>query len=483
MTIAFESAQELARKIREREISSRELTEYFIGRIERFDDSINAVVVRDFDRALKDADAADSVLARNEAVGPFHGLPMTIKEAYNIAGLPTTWGIADFKDNIADEDADAVSRLRTAGAHFLGKTNVPRALVDGQSYNEIYGTTNNPWNTERVPGGSSGGAAAAVAAGLTSIESGSDAAGSIRSPAHYCGVYGHKPTQGIVSGHGHALKKPSTRSDLGVIGPIARDAGDLAAWMKIVAAPEPLDRPGWVLNLPQPCKRSLSEYRVALWTFDWRAPVSLEISDRVQTIADRLSARGAIVSDTARPAVDVDEAWRVFLSKLRSPGAKGLSDEQFGQLKAVADGFGSEDQSDEAIQARAAVQSHRDWLQQNDSRELIRMAWREFFKEWDILICPSTMTTAFHHDHSPKETRTLMVNGEQCPYIRTIFWVGLISVASLPSTVFPTGTSAEGLPIGLQAVSAEYNDYICIDFARLMGDEFGGFVPPGGYED
>jgi amidase len=198
MTLAFASATELARKIRDKEISSRELTDYYIGRIERFDGDLNAVIVRDFQGARDAADAADAALAKGESLGPLHGVPMTIKESYDIAGTPTTWGIPQFKDNIATTDSDTVAKYKAAGAHFMGKTNVPLQLADFQSYNDIYGTTNNPWNTQRIPGGSSGGSAAALAAGMTGLESGSDIGGSIRNPAHFCGVYGHKPTWGVV---------------------------------------------------------------------------------------------------------------------------------------------------------------------------------------------------------------------------------------------------------------------------------------------
>ena len=227
---AFKSAIELAQMIRDKEISSVELTQYFIDRIERFGATLNTVVVRDFDRALSAARNADDALMRGELAGPLHGLPMTIKESYDIAGLPTTWGIPQFADNIAETDSAVVSRYRAAGAHFMGKTNVPLGLGDFQSYNEIYGTTNNPWDVEVTPGGSSGGTAVALAAGLTGLDSGSDIGGSIRNPAHYCGVYGHKPTWGIISGEGHALPGNVATPDLAVVGPLARSA-DVASFL------------------------------------------------------------------------------------------------------------------------------------------------------------------------------------------------------------------------------------------------------------
>jgi amidase len=483
MTLAFDSATELARKIRDKEISSRELTDYYIGRIERFDGDLNAVIVRDFQGARDAADAADAALAKGESLGPLHGVPMTIKESYDIAGTPTTWGIPQFKDNIATTDSDTVAKYKAAGAHFMGKTNVPLQLADFQSYNDIYGTTNNPWNTQRIPGGSSGGSAAALAAGMTGLESGSDIGGSIRNPAHFCGVYGHKPTWGVVPFHGHALPGMVAPPDIAVVGPLARSAEDLALCMDIVAGADRLNAPGWHLNLPRPAKKSLADYRVAVWANDERAPVSQEVADRAQALGDQLAGLGVTVSDSARPALDIDASLMTYLYMLNGVMKAGLPDDEFKATEAAVAELDPSDNSNEANMMRAAVQHHRDWLRGNNARDVMRMIWREFFNEWDILICPQTATPAFEHDHSPFETRTLTVNNEEQPYFQQIFWAGVITVGYLPSTVFPTGPSREGLPIGLQAVSAEFNDYVCIDFARLLAQELGGFQPPPGFDD
>ena len=480
--LEFKTASQLCAMLKGREISSRELTEHFIGRIEKHDEKINAVVVRDFDRALAAADAADEAIASGRELGPLHGLPMTIKESYNIAGLPTTWGIPAFKDNIATDDAEVVKRFKAAGAHFLGKTNVPFQLVDFQSFNDVYGTTNNPWDTSRTPGGSSGGAAAALAAGLTALESGSDLGGSIRNPAHYCGVYGHKPTWNVVPPQGHALPARVAAQDLAVVGPLARSAEDLALAMDVVAGAAPLNAPGWKLELPRPNGRKLADYRIALWPTDSLAPVSTEIADRVQYVGDRLSALGAIVSDSARPNIDVEDSFQTYLGMANTVATSGAPDEVFQAMQRQAGQLALDDDSLDSVALRGAVQTHRDWLRSNNKRELWRIAWREFFEQWDILICPQMPTTAFEHDHTPlSEGRTISVDDQVQHFFQQIFWAGLITVAYLPSTVFPTGLSQAGLPIGLQAVSAEFNDYLCIDFARLLADEFGGFVPPPGY--
>jgi amidase len=483
MATGFETAIELARRIREKEISSRELTDYFIGRIEKYDEGINAVVVRDFERAREAADRADAALARGEVLGPLHGLPMTIKEGDDIEGLATTWGVPVFEHNIATSDSESVKSYKAAGAHFLGKTNVPFMLSDFQSYNDLYGTTNNPWNPERIPGGSSGGSAAALAAGLTGLESGSDIGGSIRNPSHYCGVYGHKPTWGVVPEQGHALPGMVAPPDIAVVGPMARSAEDLTLAMDVVAGADPPRAAGWKLDLPRPEKRSLSEYRIALWPNDDKAPVSLEIADRVANLGGQLAALGATVSDTARPELDIHMSHVIYIHMLNGELAAGVPDEMFEAAKQAAAEIDPADMSDDAVMARSLVQTHREWVRMHHARERLRQSWCAFFEDWDILLCPQSATTAFPHDHSPIPGRKLTVDGEVQPYFQQLFWAGLITVAYLPSTVFPTGPSSDGLPIGLQAVSAEFNDYTCIDFARLVAQEIGGFTPPAGYED
>lgn len=476
--LSFCSAGELAGRIRAREIGSLELTEHYIDRIERLDGDVNAVVVRDFERARKAARAADEALAAGDVAGPLHGVPMTIKESYDVAGLPTTWGIPDFAENVAGSDAQSVRAYKAAGAILLGKTNVPRDLADFQSYNDLYGTTCNPWDLGRTPGGSSGGSAAALAAGLTGLESGSDIGGSIRNPAHYCGVYGHKPTWGIVPPQGHALPGMVGGPDIAVCGPLARSAGDLALAMEVLAGPEPLDRPGWQLVLPRPSKTSLSELRVALWPSDALAPVAGEIADRVAQLGETLAKLGATVSDTARPSFDPRESHHTYVQHLNSIMASGLPEEVFTQMQQAADGLSRDDRSDQAVMLRAMVLSHRDWIRADHARERLRYAWRAFFDEWDVLVCPQMATTAFPHDHSEPTTRTLEVDDQTRPYFEQLFWSGLATGSYLPSTVFPTGPSREGLPIGLQAIGPEYDDLRTIDFARLVAREIGGFVPP-----
>ncbi|MBP17553.1 MAG: amidase [Gammaproteobacteria bacterium] len=478
---AFKSAVELAQAIQSKEVSALELTDMYIERVEKFDGDINAVVVKDFERGRDAAMKADEALASGRTLGPLHGVPMTIKEAYDIEGLPTTWGIPEFKDNIASEDSDSVIRFKNAGAHFFGKTNVPLQLADFQSFNDIYGTTNNPWDLQRGPGGSSGGSAAALAAGFTGLEAGSDIGGSIRNPSHFCGTYGHKPTWGIVSDRGHALPGQLAPADIAVVGPMARSAEDLKVGLDVVAGAARTDAVGWQLNLPGPGKKELKDYRVAIWQSDVMAPVAIEISDRVQEVADMLSKLGATVSDTARPDIDLNDSHDVYSSLLWGVMSARMPEEEKVNMRAAAATLDHDADSIASGRIRYSVQEHGTWAVSNNKRFYLRQIWQNFFKGWDILICPQMATTAIAHDHSEYMARTIKVDNEIQDYFQQVFWSGLITVAHLPSTVFPTGLSQEGLPIGLQAVGAEFHDYTTIDFTRLMAQEIGGFTAPPAY--
>jgi amidase len=471
-------AIELARRIREKEISSLEMTQYFIERIERLDPAINAVVVRDFERAVDAARRADAALARGDVLGPLHGVPMTIKESFDVVGLATTWGAGGYEDNVAHDDAVVVARFRAAGAHFLGKTNVPFMLGDFQAHNDLFGTTNNPWDTARTPGGSSGGSAAALAAGLTSLETGSDIGGSVRNPAHYCGIYAHKPTAGILSMHGHRLPDVPATPDMAVAGPLARSGEDLDVALDVLAAPDPFHAPAWQLALPPPRTASLRGLRVAVWADDPIAPVDEEIAERARHIADVVARHGGVVSDRARPRFDVAAYRRTYVALVSSVMGAVASDAAYEGYEAHARTLDRNDTSKAAAAARGLVLNHRAWLRHDAERTRLGEVWRAFFGEWDVLVCPIMATTAFRHDRRPAHERTVTVNGAPQPYFDQVFWASLATLAYLPSTVFPCLPSKDGLPIGLQAVGGAYSDRTTIAFARWLAELEGGFVPP-----
>lgn len=479
--LAFSSATDLAQLIQQKQVSSLELTRYYIERIERFDDALNAVVVQNFERALEAAKLADASLARGHRLGPLHGVPMTIKETFHVSGLPTTWGVPEQRDHLAPSDATVVERLKAAGAHVMGKTNVPLRLGDWQTYNDIYGTTRNPWDTERSPGGSSGGSAAALAAGLTGLEFGSDIGGSIRNPSHFCGVYGHKPTYGIVPTHGHNPLGVVSAPDLNVVGPMARSAEDLELALEVVAGPDRFRSPGWRLALPPPKARTLRGLRVAIWPKEAFAPTSAEISDRVQAVGEALARAGAVVSDLARPDISPKDAYDTYLSLLGSTGLVNLPDAYYAANQAAAAALDANDASPLAVLTRARVLDHRSWSDHDEARTRDRLRWRAFFDDWDVVICPISATTAYAHDHRPKLERVLAVDTAWTSHYEHYFWVGLATVAYLPSTAFPSGLSRDGLPIGLQIIGPEYGDRTTIEVARLIARELGGFRAPAGF--
>ena len=482
--LAFKDATTLAAMIAAKEISASELLGHYIRRIEKYNTDINAVVCTQLDKARVRATEADAALARGESWGPLHGVPMTVKESYNIAGLPTTWGNPDLASNFATEDAVACARLKEAGAVIFGKTNVPIHLADFQSYNEVYGTCGNPHDLERTPGGSSGGSAAAMAAGLSAMEMGSDIGGSIRNPAHYCGVFGHKPTWGVLPIRGHALPGVKTPSDISCIGPLARSAEDLALAMEIVGGADDLHTPGWALDLPAPKSGNISDYRIAVWLDDDMSPVDQSVQARVLKVARFAEEQGAEVNYEARPDFSATHSHDIYLKLLNSAMSARQPEEMFAQNWARRQTLSDDDDSDLARVTRFSTMFYREWHAANEERTHLRWAWHEFFREWDILLTPMCVTSAFPHDQNPQTSqRTLTVNNESRPYFEQVFWAGLTGVSYLPSTVFPTGPDDRGLPIGVQAICGEMRDLQSIEFARLVHNELGGFVPAPDYQD
>src|SRR5262249_49155815 len=284
LDVPFRSARQLAGDINRKKLGCLELLDLYRGRVEKYEGALNAVVVRDFDRARTRARAADRALARRQLWGGLHGVPMTIKESYDVVGLPTTWGVPAYKDRIATKNAVVVDRLLRTGVVLFGKTNVPLYLGDWQSFNAIYGTTNNPWDVARAPGGSCGGSAAALAAGLTGLEAGSDIGSSIRNPAHFCGVFGHKPTWGIVPRAGQALPWQTAPVDIDVVGPLARSADDLAIALAAMAGPDEIDGAGWQLRLAPARQKRLRDFKVALMLDTPDFPVHAPVTDRLQAL-------------------------------------------------------------------------------------------------------------------------------------------------------------------------------------------------------
>lgn len=477
--ITFKGAIEQAHQIASGAISAVELLDATLANYERHNPDLNAVIVTQVDVARQRAKQADASTARGESWGPLHGVPITVKEAFDWEGTPTTWGFEHLHDNVASTNAAAVDRLLDGGAVLYGKTNVPVGLADWQSFNPVYGTTNNPWDLDRVPGGSSGGSAAALATGMSALEFGSDIGASIRNPAHYCGVFGHKPTFGLVPEVGHRLPGMSTGLDIAVVGPLARTSADLDLALQLTAGPVGVDDRGYEVRLPPSTKHRASDFRVAAQLTSPCLTQDSELTDQLQHALDVLAKAGVTIDDKARPSVDQERAYEVYLLLLRAATA-GLADEAaYEEHREAAARYDDGDRSYRAIAGKGTTMTHREWLQLNDEREQQRMQWDAFFNDFDLLLCPIAASAAFPHDHEgERPDRVIPINGGTEPCVDQLFWAGWSCGVYLPGTVAPAGLTRSGLPCGLQIVAPHLGDRLGISFASIVENELGGFVPP-----
>ncbi|NND28186.1 MAG: amidase [Myxococcales bacterium] len=483
--LSLRSASDCLSALRKREVSSLELVDASIARIEALNPELNAVVATDYDRARDKARAADAARANGNALGALHGLPMTIKDSLETAGLVTTSGALELRHHVPDEDAVAVHRALEAGAIVLGKTNLPIYAGDWQTYNAVYGRTNNPWGLARTVGGSSGGAAAAIAAGFVPLEIGSDIGGSIRTPAHYCGVYGHKPSHGIVPGRGHIPGPPGTKSeaDLAVVGPLARTAGDLQLALDVIAGPDALMREGWSLSLPASRAERLSELRVGYWLDDPLCPIDASVRYELEATIEALRPQVKLV-DIGAP-LQLERIVPLYVRLLLGVigGDMPLPLRAMGRilspLYALADRLGIETDLVTKSAVRGMLQSHSDWNRANEGRTKLRWQCRELFQDIDVLLTPIVPVTAFPHQTGGNHlSRRLTVNGEKRPYMDHVCWVALASAAFLPATSAPVGVTPEGLPVNIQIVGPFLGDKTTIRFAELLAELRGGFRPP-----
>ncbi|MGP4099038.1 amidase [Nonomuraea sp. KM90] len=482
MEWSFQAAEDLAAALRAGEVSSVELTDEAIARIERDDKVINAICVPDFDRARDAARGADQARARGEG-RPLLGIPVTVKESYNIAGLPTTWGMPPHRDYMPAQDAVQVSRLKAAGAVVLGKTNVPLGLQDIQSFNDIYGTTVNPWDHGRTPGGSSGGSAAALASGFGALSIGSDLAGSLRTPAHFCGVYAHKPTLGLAANRG--MVPPSEPAlpadlDLAVVGPMARTARDLTLLLDVMAGPDPLTLgKAHDLTLPPARHDRLRDFRVMVLDEHPLIPTGSAVRAGVNRVAAALADGGARVERHSPLLPDLTEAATLYMQLLISGSVARFPIESYERLRTRAAGPITDDQSLDAVRLRAMVFSHRDWMEASNRREVHRHGWRQLFAEFDAVVCPITPTPAFPHDHDPHPLeRHIDIDGVEYPYFDQLVWAGLATMPGLPATAIPAGRSPEGLPVGVQLIGPMFEDRTPLRLAELLEQRIGGFHAP-----
>jgi amidase len=483
----FATATELLAALRAGRVTARVLTDLYIRRIERHDGRLNAVVVRDFERAREQAQAADEAAARGERPSLL-GLPITLKESFNVAGLPTTCGVPEWKGYVSPHDAPATARLRAAGTVLLGKTNVPPALADWQSANPIYGRTGNPWDTGRSPGGSSGGSAAALAAGLTALEVGSDIGGSIRVPAAFCGVYGHRPIETLLpkSGQFPMPPLPNAAVVMGVQGPLARSAEDLDLALSVLAGPDVGEDVAWRVDLPGARHERLADFRVAvLPPIPWLG-VDGQIAAALDDLAARLGRLGCAVK-RAQPETlgDHREHHALYRSLLSAVTSARVDEETRRKRVAMYEKAGDEFSR---AHLRGLTGRPGDYIVWNGRREQYRAAWRAFFREWDVLLAPAINVLAYPHierawpEDDSDLTLTFAVDGRAVPYLHGLVYPAVSTVAGQPATAFPVGRSREGLPIGLQAIGPYLEDHTSIRFAALLAREIGGFTRPDGYD-
>ena len=476
----YKSATEIAALIASKKVSAVEVFEHFLKRIETHNPKLNAIIWMDAERGRKRAREADAALARGESWGPLHGVPMTIKESYQIAGSPTTWGLPEYKDNVTETSALAVERLEKAGVNLFAKSNVPVLLADWQSYNPIYGSTSNPWNTGLTPGGSSGGSAAALAAGLTGIEAGSDIGASIRNPAHYCGVFGLKPTYGIIPLRRHSLPGNFAPGDISCVGPLTRGAADLDVMLDVMSGADEIEENCWKLELPKAAATSLKGLRVAVKLRDPNCEIDSEYADVLQGLVDKLAKAGATVKEI-EPAIDTKRLHDIYVLLLRSATSARTPDADIAGWTAAL----KEGNSDHYLKLMVeGVQlTHRAWLPLNNERHKLRFAFDAFFKDWDVLICPAASSAAWPHDQKGERwRRQIQINGHPQPTTSQLFWAGYSGVVYLPSTIGPAGLTKSGLPVGYQAIARHGYDKTAIAFSRFVEREIGGFVPPPGYD-
>ncbi|MEO0412010.1 MAG: amidase [Pseudomonadota bacterium] len=489
--LAFESTSNLARHIAKGDVTSMELVDLFAGRHDRFGGTVNAVVQTDFDRARTLAKDADQALADGKEIEPLHGVPFTIKECYEVAGFKATAGAPELAGHTPGEDADAVKNLHQAGAICMGKTNVPYMAFDLQSFNDVYGTTNNPWDVTRTCGGSSGGSAAALAAGLTGGDIGSDIGGSLRNPAHYNGIYSHKPTFALVPEYGHIPPAPGTvsRTDLSVMGPMGRSADDLKLLLDVLMRPVGLER-NRQITLPKPRKTQLEDFRVAIWPGHHSNRPSRAIAERMDALSAALTGNVEKFQEAWPLDASYEELVSVYAKLLLGAVSSGTPALQFAIAQAatpflsVLKAIGVHNEKGVTGQLLSTAQSHKAWALANETRARMRREIDRFFEQFDVLLMPVIPWTAPKHDHSGTIlSRTVMVDGKSRPYTDALDYIALATALYLPSTVAPIGLASDGLPVGVQIVGPYMHDATTIAFAQALGEVIGGYVPPPDFKD
>ena len=479
------NARQLGKDIAAGTLSSRDVTQFYIDRIRKYNPSLNAIVAERFDSALKDADKADKARDAGNLLGPLHGVPMTLKDAFEVEGLTCDVGVPDYAGTVSTKDSVVTQRLKAAGAIILGKTNTPFMCGDWQSFNDVHGTSHNPFHLEHTPGGSSGGAAAALAAGLTPLEYGSDIGGSIRVPAHFCGLFGHKPTHGIIPTRGHVPPKHGVLStgDLNVVGPLARSVDDLELAFDLTVGPIMPASQGLQIALQGPRFSRPEGLRIGLWVDDNYCPVDAEMAANIEAAARTLEKLGASVV-TIKPDFDLQLHTQAFVTLLSSVMGADFPEPVHASLQKMIDAADPKDTSLRLTQARGVRLMHKDWLYWNEVRAQMAQKWLELFEKVDVIFCPVTPTPAMPHTQGADfHSRAFEVNGAPREYMENVVWPGVATLCGLPATIAPVQRHSSGLPMGVQIIGPAYEDRTPMAVARMLEENGHHFVAPEGYDD
>lgn len=484
------SATQALAQLRAQAISARDLLEACIARGDALNPKLNAVISHDLPAARARADEADQATRRGESWGPLHGLPMTLKDAWEVPGMPCIGGAPEYLHHQPRHAGPAIQALLGAGAIAFGKTNVPYKSLDVQTYNPVFGTTRNPWDVSKTCGGSSGGAAVALATGMTPLEVGSDIGGSIRIPAHFCGVYGHKSTYSLIPMRGHVPGDPGGVSEppLVVAGPMARTAEDLQLLFDILVGPAPAMQPGWTASLPQPRHTRIDQYRVLVWVDDPDCPIDSEMTGLYRQLGQTLRSAGAQVDVGSPLGLGLKDIYPLYFAQLGGVmGAWLRPDER--RAKGMVAPFGKATAHLMRAMGRLAPHSADhlikgltaglgDWFELVEQGNRLREAFIKVFDHYDVVLMPPTYTPAFAHDHGFTATRRIAVDGVKRHYADLFMWIAPATLMGLPATNAPVGRTAGGLPVGVQIMGAPYQDRVTMHFAKLLADVAGGFVKP-----